>query len=749
MYFAPGEKPILTLRLTDRCGRAIQPGDLGTANLYVAGPRQGSATKTAIKLLNCITDRMAADHQHHAIFLSAPHYADPTQNNLSIAADGALAYQLAAITDEPPGTYTAGLWATSKDDKDQALPTVEFQIGTATREEYATGPSQTSSCYDCHLGPASGKSYQAHIAPGYAPFGNYALDQAPIANCKLCHNNDGYSPNPTVRKAHSAHRGSKQTQAGMPHAEYGLGADSSLADYLDVTFPSMPGHDLDCDKCHKDDRWKTAPSRMACGTCHDNLYYDTGLLTPPIVLGQPSKMACVMDADCAVFGNSTGCNTTTGMCERRGHPAQADDSQCATCHSADNTGLSPIPAAHEIYARTRTRGLRIQGFAASGGSGANGAFNVGDTPTITFQLVDQTGAAVTDLATNKALSPSVVVAGPTDDRQRIYGPLSMKTTGTLSFNNGNYTYVFPAPIPAQAIAPYNTTQLFGRPNSSGTYTMWLWIVESLTVQGQSVRGVASFTEDFALGQSAPLLPRQVISAAACDACHVDTQAHGGSRAGDATTCSMCHTRGAVDRTAGSKGAPCTQTAQCGGGAAGWETCQDTNNDGTPDTCLIANDPTPGQPIDFAVLIHDIHFARLRSGYAERNNLVNPGDLTVIGYMNSVNDFSDILFPQDVRNCTKCHEDNGAACSSSAPCGVGQACTGGKCVNRAWVAPSGRVCLSCHDSAAATGHVMLNTWSDASGPVETCDVCHAETAQFAVEKVHDIANPYVPPYGRLP
>jgi hypothetical protein len=166
---------------------------------------------------------------------------------------------------------------------------------------------------------------------------------------------------------------------------------------------------------------------------------------------------------------------------------------------------------------------------------------------------------------------------------------------------------------------------------------------------------------------------------------------------------------------------------------------------------MVSDPTPGQPIDAAVMYHEIHYARLRVGWAERNNAVAPGLLTIIGFQNSVNTFADELFPQDLRNCKTCHADQGGTCSKTDDCGIGQACVGKTCVNQAWLAPSQRVCTSCHDEDHVFGHAAINTWTDpVSGDViETCEACHGQDSAFSVDVVHQITSPYVPPYSREP
>ena len=38
-YYLPGEAPTLTIKLASSCGRLLMPSELGTANLYLVGPR--------------------------------------------------------------------------------------------------------------------------------------------------------------------------------------------------------------------------------------------------------------------------------------------------------------------------------------------------------------------------------------------------------------------------------------------------------------------------------------------------------------------------------------------------------------------------------------------------------------------------------------------------------------------------------------------------------------------------------------
>ncbi|HEX9242612.1 MAG TPA: hypothetical protein VF875_09255 [Anaeromyxobacter sp.] len=742
-FFAVGEAPTLTLTVKDDCGLILAPSALETANLYVFGPRAPLATVAASKLMNAVTNRNAADRQHHFVNLRAPSYAVPANNGLVVATTGVVTYELRPVTTEAAGTYAAAVWLVSADGQLQAFPSASFQIGTGTVETYETGPDGSSSCRACHAGP-TGRLYLAHGQPtALAPLGNPGLDSAPIGSCKACHNADGYSAVTTLQKVHGVHRGANLANPGGAHAEYGVAADATLASYTNVSFPSMPAGEKDCKACHVDDAWKTRPSRLACGTCHDAVFFDSGTVSPPRVYGRPLGLSCAADPDCVSFSVAAACNLETGSCELGTHPVQTNDATCAGCHTAEGAGLSPITDRHAIPERQNVPRLAIVNATVGGATGPSGTFLVGDVPTLTFQLQDWTGVLVTNAKTNSSYAIAGLVSGPTDDMQRVIAPALSK--GSLAFDAGSQTYTFIFPSwPATNLAPYNASTGGGSPNPAGSYTLYFYVTRSFIVDGASHRDAAPYVGTLRFGETGPIRPREVVSQAACDACHVALAYHGGARTA-AQACGTCHTAGALDRPLGAQGITCLTDAECPGYAAGWETCQG----GPPGKCTITNDPTPETTIEYGSMTHAIHFARRRlNGYTARNDLQAPGRVHFVGYLNTLLDFSDALLSVDARECRTCHTSTGATCSTSDGCGIGQACDGGRCANVAWKAPSARVCLSCHASAATYGHAQLNTYVPGAGAVvETCDVCHGPGAAFSVEWAHDVAPASVTTYSR--
>jgi len=77
-----------------------------------------------------------------------------------------LTYKLQPVSTEKPGTYTASVWAVLKSDGlQQAMPVVDFQIGTATAEKQIV---EKEKCATCHLGVSNGNSIFTIIDPAVA-----------------------------------------------------------------------------------------------------------------------------------------------------------------------------------------------------------------------------------------------------------------------------------------------------------------------------------------------------------------------------------------------------------------------------------------------------------------------------------------------------------------------------------------------------------------------------------------------------
>jgi OmcA/MtrC family decaheme c-type cytochrome len=149
------------------------------------------------------------------------------------------------------------------------------------------------------------------------------------------------------------------------------------------------------------------------------------------------------------------------------------------------------------------------------------------------------------------------------------------------------------------------------------------------------------------------------SNAACNGCHTDLSAHGGARK-DVHLCVLCHSNTTVA--------------------------------GTPNI-----DPDSGNTIDFKVMIHKIH----RGEDLPSVQAGNP--YYIVGFQNATVDFSDVVFPQDIRNCTTCHNPE------SAPGAV------------SWYTnPSAAACTSCHDDVNLTTGENHGPGPEPDG---SCAGCH--------------------------
>jgi OmcA/MtrC family decaheme c-type cytochrome len=288
----------------------------------------------------------------------------------------------------------------------------------------------------------------------------------------------------------------------------------------------------------------------------------------------------------------------------------------------------------------------------------------GQKPTVTFSVKDKSGNPITSLAQN---SGSLVLAGPTTDYATVFSESYVKAQGS----NGIYTYTFNNAIPA---------------GSKGTWTIGLEGYRNVTInpgttQALAVRDAAVNVQYNFSVDGSPVQPRrQVVSLDKCNMCHASLSLHGGNR-NRIEECVLCHNPNANDATY----RPAAQA--------------------------------PAQTIDFSYMIHRIHTGE--EGTTE---------YTIYGYHGSVNDFTEVRFPGDRRDCAVCHVNN----SQQPPLAPGLLNVQNQ---RGYLNPMGPVtaaCTGCHTTMADASHALSNT-TDKLG--EACAACHASTSEFSVPKVH--------------
>jgi len=650
-HFVVGESPVITVTVLDNFAQGITRDSFSTLNLYLYGPQDPLQTKTAVKLLNASTNRSVTPH----------HYIDLKKSTDVVVKDNTLTYTLKPITDEQAGTYTASVYAVRGDDAiQQMMKFADLQIGTATPEKLVTAKN---SCTSCHEGSVSGKIYMHHVDVGRSPVGSWSLDYQPEKSCKACHNNDGYAAftdasaaggrrsDHIVIRVHGVHNGS-----GLKSNFNTNSVSGNFRDYLGVGFPAEIKN---CTACHVDDRWKTAPSRLACGTCHDNISFAARAEVP------------------------------AGMVAHSGGQASTDN-MCAVCHSADDPGAiaGSISASHAITPPPFKNTINLSISAPANGK----YFAAGDKPVLTISILDKASGAAVNPAT--IVEPQVSTnVQPTEWRNAdlfVYGPRSaavpvLTTAGLLKdpavsrANNDlrvrkDTAKNDPAATRGADAITYQLADVSGL--KAGTYTAYIEIRPG-TGQG----GTAALT--FQVGTTNA--ESFITPASACYSCHADSRIHATSRAltMDPEMCKACH-----DYSHQMTGKTNWTNSQFGFGVS---------------------------PI--VRRVHGAHFGH----YLNKGNENGGGGL------------SEIIFPQDVRNCTKCHAD---------------------AKNTAWNDnPSRLACFACHDSTESTTHGQLMTWDPTPADpwngdeVETCGICHGPTSEYSAKKAHSIANPYVPPYPR--
>ena len=298
----------------------------------------------------------------------------------------------------------------------------------------------------------------------------------------------------------------------------------------------------------------------------------------------------------------------------------------------------------------------------------------GKQPTAVFKITNNDGTAVdgTKLAT---FSP--ILAGPSSNYTKYYRENAI-TKGVFSAAAGTTSYTFTAALPADA---------------SGTWTISADLRRNVSLKRGDGKADIAIQESTLnpikyVAVTGTATPRRTsVTTAQCNSCHDSLALHGGQRS-NIEECVICH------------------------------------NPVEGDQSLRPANLGPAESVSFQRMIHRIHTGE---------NLTQ--DYTVIGFGGSTNNFNEVRYPGDTRNCAKCHASTTAYTLPLQQTNIASVTT-----LRDYFTPHGpatAACLGCHDNKDAAAHAFLNTttFPGSTIPAEACATCHGTGKDHSVEKAH--------------
>jgi OmcA/MtrC family decaheme c-type cytochrome len=237
--------------------------------------------------------------------------------------------------------------------------------------------------------------------------------------------------------AHKIHMGSELSLNGYNYIPNSSGVGLNFKETEWIQDPR------NCTKCHSGDaktdvnqatqtkdgnNWKTKPSRLACGACHDNVNFATGV---------------IYEADGTT---SVHPNMVSGAANATPTP-MLDDSQCSSCH-----GPADIPVYHRTEVPTANNATVIDGVSTISYEIKKVELNASKQPVITFKIVkDGVALQVANFAVPTLTQSTAGVYTVPTSSTATYNPASSVYQPLPGFTGGPTLYVAYA-VPQDGIA---------------------------------------------------------------------------------------------------------------------------------------------------------------------------------------------------------------------------------------------------------------------------------------------------------
>lgn len=212
-------------------------------------------------------------------------------------------------------------------------------------------------------------------------------------------------------------------------------------------------------------------------------------------------------------------------------------------------------------------------------------------------------------------------------------------------------------------------------NYDGTKTHTLAIYSARTFEG--VQYAADPIFNFRPDGQAVTEHREIVVTETCNHCHDTLKVHGGSRR-DLGLCITCHVEG-------------------------------------------MQDPESGNSLEFRQMIHKIHRGK------NLPSVIGGTPYKIVGYNDTVYDYSDVTFPQAMENCTTCHQ-------------------GGQDSDRWKTHFSRAACTSCHDRTNFAESTPIGFTDHKAGALSddsVCAGCHHEGRAHIAQYEVDVTKVHVP------